>query len=95
MKPILYKLRMPEEISALIRGMRPELKKKSEAGLKTILEVPHTGKMLRDESSGLHLMRVSKLRMIYRISKKEIQIVAICPRTRIYDETYRLLRREK
>jgi len=40
-------------------------------------------------------MRVSKLRIIYRVSKKEIAIVAVGPRIRIYDETYRLLQKEK
>jgi len=132
MKPILHTLRMPEEIAALIRGMHPELKKKIKAGLKAIMEALHTGKILRDELAGLRSMRVSKLRIIYRVSKKEIefgseriprsllrgkranderlfpknrsfsavscgelQIVAVGPRIRIYDETYRLLQKEK
>ena len=86
---------MPEEIAALIRGMHPEIKKKIKAGLKAIMESPHTGKMLRDELAGLRSMRVSKLRIIYRISKREILIVAVGPRIRIYDETYRLLQKEK
>jgi mRNA-degrading endonuclease RelE of RelBE toxin-antitoxin system len=132
MKPILHTLRMPEEMAALIRGMHPELKKKIKAGLKAIMEAPDTGKILRDELAGLRSMRVSKLRIIYRVSKKEIefgsehiprsllrgkrasderlfpknrsfstascgelQIVAVSPRIRIYDETYRLLQKEK
>ena len=95
MKPILHTLRMPEEIAALIRGMHPELKKKIKAGLKAIMEEPHTGKILRDELAGLRSMRVSKLRIICRVSKKEIKIVAVGPRIRIYDETYRLLQKEK
>jgi len=95
MKPILHTLRMPEEIASLIRGMHPELKKKIKAGLKAIMEGPHTGKILRDELAGLRSMRVSKLRIIYRVSKKEIAIVAVGPRIRIYDETYRLLQKEK
>jgi mRNA interferase RelE/StbE len=60
MKPILHTLRMPEEIAALIRGMHPELKKKIKAGLKAIMEAPHTGKILRDKLAGLRSMRVSK-----------------------------------
>ena len=95
MKPIFHTLRMPEETAALIRGMHPELKKKIKAGLKAILAGPDTGKMLRDELAGLRSMRVSKLRIIYRVSKKELQIVAVGPRIRIYDETYRLLQKEK
>ena len=95
MKPILHTLRTPEEIAALIRGMHPELKKKIKAGLKAIMEALHTGKILRDELAGLRSMRVSKLRIIYRVSKKEIAIVAVGPRIRIYDETYRLLQKDK
>jgi mRNA interferase RelE/StbE len=95
MKQILHTLRMPEEIAALIRGMHPEIKKKIKAGLKAILAAPDTGKILRDELAGLRSMRISKLRIIYRVSKKEIQIVAVGPRIRIYDETYRLLQKEK
>ena len=95
MKPILHTLRMPEEIAALIRGMHPELKKKIKAGLKAIMEATQTGKMLRDELAGLRSMRVSKLRIIYRVSKKEIEVVTVGPRIRIYDETYRLLQKEK
>jgi mRNA interferase RelE/StbE len=95
MKQILHTLRMPEEIASLIRGMHPEIKKKIKAGLKAILAAPDTGKILRDELAGLRSMRISKLRIIYRVSKKEIQIVAVGPRIRIYDETYRLLQKEK
>ncbi len=94
MKPILHTLRMPEEIAALIRGMHPELKKKIKAGLKAIMEEPRAGKTLRDELAGLRSMRVGKLRIIYRVAKKEIEIVAIGPRIRIYEETYRLLQKE-
>lgn len=86
---------MPEEIAALIRGMHPELKKKIKAGLKAIMEAPQAGKMLRDELDGLRSMQVSKLRIIYCVSKKEIVIVAIGPRIRIYAETYRLLQKGK
>jgi mRNA interferase RelE/StbE len=86
---------MPEEMASLIRGMHPELKKKIKAGLKAIMEALGTGKMLRDELAGLRSMRVSKLRIIYRVSKKEIAIVAVGPRIRIYDETYRLLQKDK
>jgi mRNA interferase RelE/StbE len=95
MNPILHTLRIPEEIAALIRGMHPVLKKKIKAGLKAIMQEPHTGKILRDELAGLRSMRVSRLRIIYRIAKKEIEIIAVGPRIRIYEETYRLLQKEK
>jgi mRNA interferase RelE/StbE len=90
-----YSLGIPDETAALIRKMHPELKKKIESGFKIILEEPNTGKLLRCELSGLRSFRVSRFRIIYRVVKEEVEIVAIGPRIRIYEETYRLLQKEK
>jgi mRNA-degrading endonuclease RelE of RelBE toxin-antitoxin system len=49
--------------------MHPTIKKKIKAGLKAIMEAPDTGKILRDELAGLRSMRVSKLRIIYRVAR--------------------------
>ena len=47
-----------------------------------------------DELSGLRSMRVSSFRIIYRIKKVEgIELVAIGPRERIYEETFRLIQK--
>jgi mRNA interferase RelE/StbE len=94
MKQILHTLRMPVETADLIRGMHPDLKKKIKAGLRAIMGDPQVGKPLRDELAGLHSMRVSKLRIIYRVSRREIEIVAVGPRIKIYEETYKLLQKE-
>jgi len=90
----LYKLRIADSVAELIRGMHPLLKKKVKASLKTILHDPHSGKALKDELSGLHSFRVSNFRIIYKISGKEIQIVATGPRKTIYEETFRIINRE-
>jgi mRNA interferase RelE/StbE len=38
---------------------------------------------------------VRRFRIVYRITEsREIQIVAIGPRERIYEETYRIIRKE-
>jgi len=95
MRPRLHSLRIPDEITTLIRGMHPELKKKIKSGLKAILEEPNTGKLLRNELTGLRSFRVSRFRIIYRVVKKEVEIVAVGPRIRIYEETYRLLQKNK
>lgn len=94
MRPRILSLRIPDETAAVIRGMHPELKKKIKSGLKAILEDPNTGKMLRNELAGLRSFRISRFRIIYRVVKKEVEIVAIGPRIRIYEETYRLLRKK-
>lgn len=92
----LYKLKIPDDVAELIRGMHPELKKKIKATFQTILSEPYSGKALREELNGLRSFRVSTFRAIYRISgKKEIEIVAIGPRERIYTETFRLINKKE
>jgi mRNA interferase RelE/StbE len=59
------------------------------------LRVPDSGKPLKEELEGLRNFRVSRFRIVYRIAGlREIQIIAIAPRERIYEETYRLIRKE-
>jgi mRNA interferase RelE/StbE len=89
------KLRVPDEIVALIRGCHPQLKKKIRAGLRHILTEPESGKSLKDELEGLKSYRIRRFRIIYRISSKQIiDVVAVGPRKNIYEETYRIIRKE-
>ncbi|MBM4128950.1 MAG: type II toxin-antitoxin system RelE/ParE family toxin [Nitrospira sp.] len=89
-----YKLRVPDEVAELLRDVHPHLKRKIKASLQMILSDPESGKALKDELSGLRSFRVSRFRIVYRIaSARQIEIVAIGPRERIYEETFRLLRR--
>ena len=88
------RLRVPHDVAALIRKMHPHMKKKVKASFRMILSDPEAGKALKDELSGLRSFRVSKFRIVYRIAKNgQISIVAVGPRERIYEETYRLLRK--
>jgi mRNA interferase RelE/StbE len=90
-----HQLRVLDDIVALIRGMHPHLKKKIKGSLQTIVAEPHSGKPLKEELAGLRSFQVSRFRIIYRISKKQqIEVGAIGPRERIYDETYRIIARE-
>ncbi|MEX1347887.1 MAG: type II toxin-antitoxin system RelE/ParE family toxin [Desulfobacterales bacterium] len=90
-----YKIRVPDEIADLIRGSHPQLKRKIKAGLKHILADPQTGKSLKDELIGLKSYRVSRFRIIYRISTENIiDLVAIGPRKTIYEETFRIVKKE-
>ena len=89
------KLRVPDEIVALIRGCHPQLKRKIRAGLRQIVFEPEAGRSLKDELEGLRSYRISRFRIIYRISSKQIiDIVAVGPRKNIYEETYRIIRKE-
>ena len=92
----MYRLVVPKEIQQLIRKMHPDLKKKVRASLEIIMSAPGSGKALIDELSGLRSFRVRSLRIIYRIADTErIELVAIGPRKRIYEETIRIARRKK
>jgi mRNA interferase RelE/StbE len=94
MGPPLHRLRVPDEVAELVRGMHPDLKRKTRASLKTILADPSSGKALKDELAGLRSFRVGTFRVIYRVARNVVEIVAIGPRERIYEETYRRVKRE-
>jgi mRNA-degrading endonuclease RelE of RelBE toxin-antitoxin system len=92
---IRIKLRVPNEIVVLIRGCHPRLKRKMREGLRHILMELESGKFLKDELTGLQSYRISKFRVIYqRSSLRVIDIVAIGPRKTIYEETYRIVKKE-
>jgi mRNA interferase RelE/StbE len=91
----MYKLVVPKDVRELIRTMHPSLKKKVNASLEIILSEPHSGKALKDELSGLRSFRIGSFRIIYRIKEPErIELVAIGPRERIYEETFRMIQKK-
>jgi mRNA interferase RelE/StbE len=92
----MYRVVVPGDIRELIRTMHPSLKKKIKSSLRMILSSPYSGKALVDELSGLRSFRVSSFRIIYRIKDPRlIELVAIGPRERIYEETFRIIQKEK
>ena len=70
------------------------LERKVRASMDMILLDPDKGKALKGELAGLGSLRVSNFRIIYRMSKKYIEIVAIGPRRKIYEETFFILKRD-
>ena len=89
------KFRVSESTVRLLREAHPSVKRKLRAGLDRIMAEPKIGKMLKDELAGLRSFRVSRFRIIYRISAHDIiAIVAIGSRRSIYQETYRLILKE-
>jgi len=92
----MFRLTAPIEIQRLIREMHPDLKRKLRASLDLIASNPNAGKALFDELEGLRSFRVSSFRVIYKITDpKRIEIIAIGPRKRIYEETVRILRKQR
>jgi len=89
-----YKLRVPDHLAGFIRDLHPEIKRKIKGSLKNIATEPNSGKPLKEELEGLRSFKVRRFRIVYRIAESgEIQIIAIGPRERIYEETYRLIKK--
>ncbi len=96
MNPTFCRLKIPDEVAGLIRSLHPHLKKKLKASLQALLSNPHSGKALKEELAGLRSLRVSRFRIIYRMrGTKQIEIVAVGPRERIYEETFKLIKKEQ
>jgi mRNA interferase RelE/StbE len=92
----LYTLRVPPDLANLIRSLHPKLKRKLRAALEQIATEPRLGKPLKDELEGLWSLRLGRFRIIYRLGEaRDIDLVAFGPRERIYEETYRLVARER
>ena len=90
------KLRVSEDTVTLIRGSHPVLKRRIREALRIIIEDPGSGKPLMDELGGLRSFRFGMFRSIYALLDKDIiEIVTIGPRTRVYEETYRIISREQ
>lgn len=85
----MRRLRVPDEVAGLIRGLHPDLKRKVRSALDDILADPTVGKVLRDELAGLQSCRVARFRIVYRVTDEVVEIVAVGPRRSIYEETWR------
>jgi mRNA interferase RelE/StbE len=91
----MYKLVVPKDVRELIGTMHPFLKRKVKASLKIVLSEPYSGRALMDELSGSRSFRIRSFRIIYRIKEPaQIELVAIGPRERIYEETFRIIQKK-
>jgi len=84
--------RVPADVAQLVRGLHPDIKRKVRAALDRLALDAEPGKALQGDLNGLHSLRVARYRVIYRApTRRVIEIVAIGPRDRIYEETLRLV----
>lgn len=86
---------MPDTIRNVVRSLHPHLKAKVRAALDDIAEDPACGKPLGGELTGLWTLRIGSYRVIYRRDKDIPSIVAVGPREDIYEETARLILRNR
>jgi mRNA interferase RelE/StbE len=92
MPPALRRLRVPQALAALLRGLHPQIKRKLRGALESIAADPGRGKPLKEELAGLWSLRVGRFRVIYRVkSPRHVDVIAFGPRERIYEETHRLI----
>ena len=91
-----YKFRLPDDIVELVRKLHPTLKANIRQALQLIGQNPSAGKLLKDELADLRSYRVKKYRIIYRVcdQHKILEIVAVGPRKRIYEETFHIISKE-
>jgi len=89
----MRRLKIPDDVTTLIRGLHPDLKRKIRSALDDILADPTVGKALRDELAGLRSCRVSRFRIVYRVAGPVVELVAVGPRPTIYAETWKKVRR--
>lgn len=88
----MRRLRVPDDVAGLIRGLHPDLKRKIRSALDDVLADPAVGKALRDELAGLRTCRVARFRIVYRVVGTIVEIVAVGPRRTIYEETWKKVR---
>jgi mRNA interferase RelE/StbE len=92
MKRQLSKLLVADHAASVLRTLHPDIKRKLRTAFQVIAADPYAGKALTQELDGLRSYRVSRFRIIYRIKQeKQVAIIAVGPRERIYEETYRLV----
>jgi mRNA interferase RelE/StbE len=92
----LYRFRAPAEVARLLRGLHPQIKHKIRSGLNVLGRDALAGKALKDEFEGLRSLRVGRFRIVYRTAtRRVIEIVAIGPRKTVYEETLRLVTKDR
>ncbi len=92
----VHRLRVPARVARLLRGLHPQIKRKVRSGLDLLGRDSHAGKPLRDQLEGLRSLRAGRLRIVYRVGPRRIiEIVAVGPRRTIYEETLRLVTKDR
>jgi mRNA-degrading endonuclease RelE of RelBE toxin-antitoxin system len=88
MRPRL--VRLSEEALAAIASMHPEQRRKVREAIDRLRADPALGKELTGELDGWRSLRVARLRIVYRVAPRCIEIAALGPRATIYLEATRL-----
>ena len=94
-----YRLEMSQAVRDLIIHLPSQFKRKVKAALQSLSEDPYQAKELKDELEGLRSFRVARSRLILRVKRSTVEIVAFGPRKDIYEraatELSKLIRTRK
>lgn len=87
----MYHLDIKPEIRKSLTHLPPERKQKIRDALRFISLKPYLGKSLQEKLDGFFTFRVGRLRIVYSIddAEKVVSILAIGPRSSIYEELER------
>jgi plasmid stabilization system protein ParE len=75
--------------------MHPDLKRRVRTALDRIRSTPKCGKALMGELAGWRSVRVGRLRIVYREAAAAVEVAAVGPRSTIYLEFARSLKRPR
>lgn len=79
-------LKISGAIRQFIRELHPTLKRKIRSGLADILSDPTCGKPLKMKLEGYWSLRMGRHRIIYRPDDAGVEVVAIGPRSAVYED---------
>src|SRR2546428_11760654 len=88
-------VRLSPESGEAIRTLHPDAKRKVRAAIDSIAADPSLGDDLIDELEGIRRIRVGRLRVIYRISGRIIEVLAVGRRATIYVDLAARLHRDR
>lgn len=92
-----FALRVPDDIATFLKNLHPIIKSQIRSGMEEVLNNPYSGKALKDELKGLRSYKVKRYRIIYRVrlENRQVEIITIGPRRIIYEETFRILSKDR
>lgn len=80
------RLRVPDEVRAVIGRLHPDTKRKVRAALEAMVADPTVGEALRDPLTGVRRVRVGRWRIVYREHRGAIEVYGVGPRATIYSD---------
>jgi mRNA-degrading endonuclease RelE of RelBE toxin-antitoxin system len=84
------------EVDRSISGLHPQLRRKMRAAADALAADCAVGKALREELQGYFSFRIGAYRLVYRrLPRDNLELVAFGPRSRIYLDLVRLVRRAR